>query len=95
MTLTTTTAEFKRSDFPGDLRDFNFDSSTLLSDLARCYKYWIALTNCDGFRIDAIKNVPEEAARKFCGTIKEFAANLGKVNFFLVGEVAGGSVKRR
>ena len=31
-----------------------------------------------------------EQARNFCGAIKEFAANLGKDNFLLVGEMAGG-----
>jgi glycosidase len=81
-------AEFRRTDFE-DLRDFNFDDRDTLDNLARCYKYWIALTDCDGFRIDTLKHVPWEAARNFCGTIKEFANNLGKVNFFLVGEVAG------
>ena len=62
----------------------------MLDLLAGCYKYWIALTDCDGFRIDTLKHVTFEQARNFCGTIKEFAANLGKQNFFLVGEVAGG-----
>ena len=62
---------------------------TRSTDLARCYKYWIALTDCDGFRLDTLKHVPAEAGRNFCGTIKEFAANLGKADFFLVGEVAG------
>lgn len=82
-------AEHKRSDF-GDLRDFKLDTPGVLSDLARCFKYWIALTDCDGFRIDTLKHVSFEEGRNFCGTIKEFAANLGKANFFLVGEVAGG-----
>jgi glycosidase len=81
-------APFRRTDF-FDLRDFNFDGSDALSDLARCYKYWIALTDCDGFRLDTLKHVPTETARNFCGSIKEFAANLGKADFFLVGEVAG------
>jgi glycosidase len=81
-------AEHKRSDF-FNLRDFYLDGTTL-NDLARCYKYWIALTDCDGFRIDTLKHVTLEEARNFCGTIKEFAANLGKKNFFLVGEIAGG-----
>jgi hypothetical protein len=31
----------------------------------------------------------KETGRNFCGSIKEFAANLGKSNFFLVGEGAG------
>lgn len=82
-------AEHKRSDFI-TLRDFSLDTSDVLTALARCYKYWIALTDCDGFRIDTLKHVSLEQARNFCGTIKEFAANLGKQDFFLVGEVAGG-----
>lgn len=84
-----TYAEHKRSDFIS-LRDFNLDAPDLLTDLALCYKYWIALTDCDGFRIDTLKHVSLEQARNFCGTIKEFAANIGKANFFLVGEIAGG-----
>lgn len=81
--------EMKRTDFDGSFRDFNFDDTDSLTDLARCFKYWIALTDIDGMRLDTLKHVPQEAARNFCGTIKEFAANLGKADFFLVGEVAG------
>jgi glycosidase len=82
-------AEHKRTDFLA-LRDFQLSAPGLLTDLARCYKYWIALTDCDGFRIDTLKHVSFEEARNWCGTIKEFAANLGKSDFFLVGEIAGG-----
>jgi glycosidase len=82
-------AEHKRTDFL-DLRDFNLETTGSLADLARCYKYWIALTDCDGFRIDTLKHVSLEEARNFCGTIKEFAANIGKRNFLLIGEIAGG-----
>lgn len=82
-------AEHKRTDFL-TLRDFNLSASGSLNDLARCYKYWIALTDCDGFRIDTLKHVSPEEARNFCGTIKEFASNIGKQDFFLIGEVAGG-----
>jgi glycosidase len=82
-------AEHKRSDF-FDLRDFQLDRAKTLSDLAACYKYWIALTDCDGFRIDTLKHVSFEEARNFCGAIKEYAANLGKNDFFLAGEIAGG-----
>jgi len=81
-------AEFRRTDFVGD-RDINYDGTNALNDVARCYKYWIALTDCDGFRVDTLKHVDEETGRNFCGTLKEFAANLGKSDFFLVGEVAG------
>ncbi len=87
-------AEHKRTDFL-DLRDFDLDhpiaeGGNVLGALAACYKYWIALTDCDGFRIDTLKHVTEEQARNFCGSIKEFTANIGKNNFFLVGEIAGG-----
>jgi glycosidase len=82
-------AEHKRTDFDGSFRDFNFDNARTLDDLALCYKHWLALTDCDGFRIDTLKHVSQEHARNFCGAIKEFARNLGKASFFLVGEVAG------
>ena len=82
-------AEHKRTDF-FSLRDFALSNPGVLSHLAECYKYWIALTDCDGFRIDTLKHVSFEEGRNFCGTVKEFAANIGKANFFLVGEVAGG-----
>ncbi|MFZ5425679.1 MAG: alpha-amylase family glycosyl hydrolase [Thermodesulfobacteriota bacterium] len=81
-------AEHKRTDFC-DLRDFNL-TDAVLSDLARCYMYWIALTDCDGFRIDTLKHVTMDQARNFCGAIKEFAASLGKNRFLLLGEIAGG-----
>jgi len=71
-------AEHKRSDFC-DLRDFDLDQPYVLSDLSRCYKYWMALTDCDGFRIDTLKHVTKEQARNFCGAVKE-----------LVGEISGG-----
>src|SRR4030042_1525339 len=34
--------------------------------------------------------VTKEQARNFCGAVKECAENLGKQNFFLVGEISGG-----
>lgn len=83
-------AEYRRTDFDGGFRDFKVSDPSVLSALTRCYKYWIALTDCDGFRIDTLKHVSLEEARNFCGSIKEFCANIGKSDFFLVGEVAGG-----
>lgn len=82
-------AEHKRADFI-TLKDFALDNPLVMANLARCYKYWIALTDCDGFRIDTLKHVSYEQARNFCGSIKEFAANIGKHDFLLVGEIAGG-----
>lgn len=82
-------AENKRTDFYS-LKDFALDVPNTLSFLADCFKYWIALTDCDGFRIDTVKHVSLNEARDFCGSIREFADTLGKRNFLLVGEIAGG-----
>lgn len=84
-------AEHKRTDFE-DLRDFDLDAPGTLADLTQCYKFWIAATDIDGYRIDTLKHVTLEQARNFCGAIHEFAANNGKLNFLLLGEVAGGDL---
>jgi glycosidase len=82
-------AEHKRTDF-FSLKDFALDVDGTLSFLNECYKYWIALTDCDGFRIDTVKHMALEETRNFCGAIREFADTIGKRNFLLVGEIAGG-----
>jgi glycosidase len=82
-------AEHKRTDF-FSLKDFTTDNPDVLSYIAECYKYWIALTDCDGFRLDTVKHIAVEEARNFCGAIAEFAEGIGKNNFLLVGEIAGG-----
>ncbi|MEW5804436.1 MAG: alpha-amylase family glycosyl hydrolase [bacterium] len=86
--------EFRRGDF-FDLKDLDlsdWDSGKnreILNAISRAYQYWIALSDCDGFRIDTLKHVPLEASRKFCGAIHEYAESIGKENFLLLGEVAG------
>jgi len=83
-------AEHKRTDFES-LRKMNlFDDSTFQT-LILAYQYWIALTDIDGFRIDTFKHVTLKQARNFCNALKEYAEDLGKEDFFLVAEVAGGN----
>jgi glycosidase len=82
-------AEHKRTDFFA-LKDFALDVPGTLEFLTECYKYWIALCDCDGFRIDTVKHMGLEDARNFCGAIREFTETIGKRNFLLVGEIAGG-----
>lgn len=82
--------EFRRGDFY-DLKDLNLNRSDVLSAVIKVYQYWIALTDCDGFRIDTVKHVPWEASRDFCGAIHEYAESIGKENFLLLGEVTGGA----
>jgi glycosidase len=82
-------AEHKRTDFFA-LKDLALDSASALSALIDCYKYWIAISDCDGFRIDTVKHMSLDETRNFCGAIREFTDRLGKRNFLLVGEIAGG-----
>ncbi|MGK7932553.1 MAG: alpha-amylase family glycosyl hydrolase [Microcystaceae cyanobacterium] len=82
-------AEHKRTDF-FDLKDFALDVGETLNFLSDIFKYWIAITDCDGFRLDTVKHISIEETRAFCGSIKEFASKIGKGDFFLVGEIAGG-----
>ena len=84
-------AEFRRGDF-FDLKDIDHDASGALSGLIQTFEYWIALSDCDGFRIDTVKHISWETARNFCGAIREYTESIGKENFWLLGEVTGGDV---
>jgi glycosidase len=83
-------AEHKRTDFEV-LRDLAVERADTLGRLIFIYQYWVALTDCDGLRIDTLKHVSGEDGRNFCGAVKEFAESIGKSNFLLLGEVAGGN----
>lgn len=86
--------EFRRGDFY-ELKDLNLNKGEVLSAVIRVYQYWIALSDCDGFRIDTVKHVSWEASRNFCGAIREYAESIGKENFLLLGEVTGGAEMAR
>jgi glycosidase len=82
--------EFRRGDFYS-LKNLEVRRNDVLSAVIRVYQYWIALSDCDGFRIDTVKHVPWETSRNFCGAIHEYAESIGKENFLLLGEVTGGA----
>jgi glycosidase len=86
--------EFRRGDF-FELKDFDHRRGDSLSALLKVYQYWIALSDCDAFRIDTVKHVSLEASRNFCGAIHEYAESIGKENFLLAGEVTGGARMQR
>ena len=87
--------EFRRGDFY-DLKDLNLDHrGDALGAVINVYKYWIAFSDADGFRIDTVKHASFEVCRNFCGAIHEYAESIGKENFFLIGEVTGGSQMAR
>ena len=79
-------AEFRRGDF-FDLKKLDgFDHDTMQA-VIRCYQHWIAVSDCDGFRIDAAKHIPKELCRQFSIAIFRYAQSIGKENFLLVGEI--------
>lgn len=82
--------EFRRGDFFA-LKDLNLNKSEVLNAVVQVYQYWIALSDCDGFRMDAVKHIPLEVSRNFCGAIREYTESIGKENFLLLGEVTGGA----
>ncbi len=78
--------EFRRGDFY-DLKDLDLDHQDVMDALIQVYQYWIALTDCDGFRMDALKHVPKSSSRQFCAGIWQYAQSIGKENFLLTGEI--------
>ncbi len=86
--------EFRRGDF-FDLKDLDLTRPDTLAAVIKVYQYWIALSDCDGYRIDTVKHIPWESSRQFCSSIHEYAESIGKENFWLVGEVTGGEYMGR
>ncbi len=92
--------EFCEGDFC-DLKDVHHGSgsaddykpSNALKVLTEVYKYWIALADVDGFRIDTVKHMDVGATRYFATAMHEFAQTLGKERFFLIGEITGGRTR--
>ena len=79
-------AEFRRGDF-FDLKKLNGYHQATMDAIIRCYQYWIAVTDCDGFRIDAAKHIPKDICAKFSFAISRYAQSIGKDNFLVVGEI--------
>ncbi|MBI4785209.1 MAG: alpha-amylase [Oscillatoriophycideae cyanobacterium NC_groundwater_1537_Pr4_S-0.65um_50_18] len=93
-------SEFREGDF-GDLKDIrhgygsddDYQTSEALHHLCKAYQYWITYADIDGFRIDTVKHMDVGATRYFVSVIREFTQNIGKENFFLLGEITGGRIR--
>ena len=83
-------AEFRRGDFREN-KDLKLGDSVVVDAVCRAYQYWIALSDCDGFRIDTLKHIPPEVSAIFCHEMRTFARRIGKKSFLLIGEVTGSS----
>jgi glycosidase len=89
--------EFREGDFEslkdnhqGDGGVDEYRPSAAMLAMCKVFKFWIALTDIDGFRVDTVKHMDDGASRLFTSSIHEFAQSLGKENFYLIGEITGG-----
>jgi len=71
------------------LKELDTSNCEVLKALIDVYRYWIALADIDGYRLDAVKHLEESSAAIFCSAIREFAQRIGKKNFLLFGEIIG------
>ena len=62
------------------LKELNITRPDVLDTLIKVYKYWIAATDIDGFRVDTVKHVEDTATAIFCNAVREFAKRIGKHN---------------
>jgi glycosidase len=69
------------------LKELDLRRADVLDALIRAYKYWIALADIDGFRVDTVKHMESSATAIFCNAIREYARRIGKHNFFIFGEI--------
>ena len=87
-------AEAKDGDFMS-LKVLELSNRHILAAVVNCCKYWIAVADVDGFRIDALRHIRHPNASDFCHAIREYALSIGKHDFFLVGEVADSDEEMR
>ncbi|HWQ69280.1 MAG TPA: alpha-amylase family glycosyl hydrolase, partial [Patescibacteria group bacterium] len=71
------------------LKELDINRPGVLNGLISAYKYWIAVTDVDGLRVDTVKHMESSAAAIFCNAIREYAKQIGKHHFFIFGEIVG------
>ena len=67
--------------------DLNSEHPDVQDILLKAFKNLIDATDCDGFRVDAIKHVPYNWCRDWAQDIRDHAAYRGKSNFLMFGEL--------
>jgi len=76
-----------------ELKDLILDESFIgkqnLDLMTTIYSYWVAKTDCDGFRIDTAKHIRPEVLNTFIKQIRSFTESIGKKSFFIFTEIVG------
>lgn len=80
--------EVIQGDFFG-LKDLDTNNPVVVDALIAIYKYWIAVADVDGFRVDTVKHVEPRFMARFTNAIHEYALKIGKRNFMIFGEIIG------
>jgi glycosidase len=70
-------------------KELDSNNPKVIDALIKCYKYWIAVADVDGYRIDTVRNVEPKFCSIFANAIHEYARRIGKANFFIFGELVG------
>lgn len=83
-------AQATNGDFPPNYRHFASDKKETADALIHIAKWFIQETDIDGFRVDAVRHVAPGFVPVFAKAVKDYAASIGKTNFFLVGEDSTG-----
>lgn len=71
------------------LKELDTSNPAVRKALIDVYRWLIAKTDADGFRVDAVKHVETNFIAIFCSALREYALSIGKKNFFIFGEVLG------
>lgn len=67
--------------------DLNTDRADVQAELAIAFKNLMEATDCDGFRVDAIKHVDHNWIKSWATDMRNHAASLGKDDFLIFGEL--------
>jgi len=70
----------------GFLDDWKTERPDIAAALVRSLKYWLAETNVDGFRFDAVRHVDPAFWQAAARELRRYAATIGKAGFRLYGE---------
>ena len=78
--------ENKKGQFKGT-DDLKTEDTAVQDILAKAFKNLIDATDCDGFRVDAIKHVDFTWVRNWADAVRDHAAYRGKNDFIVFGEL--------
>ncbi|HOE46128.1 alpha-amylase family glycosyl hydrolase [Methanothrix soehngenii] len=86
--------EIEDGDF-ATYKKLDMDHPSVMDCLIKIYKYWIAISDVDGFRLDTARHLGPGPCARFCNAIKEYCRRIGKHNFLIFGEVSGDDEQMR